>query len=104
MEYTPEQTTRADVDATSGPLVLAFGTDWCGYCRSAERYITPALDEHPGVPVISVEDGKGRPLGRSYGVKLWPTLVFLRDGEEVDRVVRPGDRTALDAAMNAITT
>ncbi len=44
----------------------------------------------PGVRHIKVEDGKGRPLGRSFRVKLWPTLVFLRDGKVIKQVARPG--------------
>ena len=35
------------------------------------------------------EDGPGRPLGRSFRIKLWPTVVVLKDGQEVARVVRP---------------
>ncbi|MDQ3057056.1 MAG: thioredoxin family protein, partial [Pseudomonadota bacterium] len=38
---------------------------------------------------IKIEDGRGMPLGRSFRVKRWPTLVLLRDGVEVARVVRP---------------
>jgi thioredoxin 1 len=38
---------------------------------------------------MKVADGRGRPLGRSYRVKLWPTLIFLKDGQEITRVVRP---------------
>ncbi len=38
---------------------------------------------------IKIEDGRGKPLGRSFRVKLWPTLVLLQDGVEVARVVRP---------------
>lgn len=52
---------------------------------------------------LKVEDGSGRPLGRSFRVKLWPTLVFLRDGQEVSRLVRPQQagpiRDALARAM-----
>lgn len=44
---------------------------------------------HADVRHLKIEDGPGRPLGRSFGIKLWPTLVFLRDGTEVARVVRP---------------
>lgn len=102
-DYSPEQPRREDIDATSGPLVVAFGTEWCGYCRAADRHIGAALADHADVPVIGVEDGKGRELGRSYRVKLWPTLVFLRDGVEIDRVVRPTDRAALDDALASIT-
>jgi thioredoxin 1 len=38
---------------------------------------------------LRVEDGRGRPLGRAFGVKLWPTLIFLHNGQELARVVRP---------------
>lgn len=97
--YEEEQLTRHEVDATTGPVVVEFGTDWCGYCIAASRFIEPALAEQPQVRRIRVEDGKGRPLGRSYRVKLWPTLVFLHDGVEVARVVRPGNRAVLDEAL-----
>lgn len=98
--YEEEQLTRDEVDATTGPVVVEFGTDWCGYCIAASRFIEPALAEQPQVRRIRVEDGKGRPLGRSYRVKLWPTLVFLHDGVEVARVVRPGNRAVLDEALS----
>lgn len=102
-DYNPQQPLREHIDATSGPLVVAFGTDWCGYCLAADRYVSAALRDHPDVAVMGVEDGPGRPLGRSFRVKLWPTLVFLRDGEEVDRVVRPQGRAVLDEALAKIT-
>ena len=87
----------------AGPVVVQFGTDGCGYCIAAERHIKPALEAAPGVQHLKVEDGKGYPLGRSFRVKLWPTLVFLRDGQELARVVRPTNRVALDEALTAIT-
>ena len=55
-----------------------------------------------GVRHIKVEDGKGRPLGRSYRVKLWPTLIFLKDGKEVERVVRPTDAHSIRNALAQI--
>lgn len=102
-DYSTEQPLRADIDATTGPLVVAFGTEWCGYCQAADRHIAAALADHPDVPLTGVEDGPGRPLGRSFRVKLWPTLVFLRDGVEVDRVVRPTGRAAVDEGLAKIT-
>ena len=41
--------------------------------------IAGAFASHPEVRHLKVEDGPGRPLGRSFRVKLWPTLVFLQD-------------------------
>ena len=51
---------------------------------------------------LKIEDGRGKPLGRSFRVKLWPTLVFLRDGEEVARLVRPTMRGEIADALDAI--
>ena len=87
----------------AGPVVLDFGTDWCGHCRAAAPLVERALADHPGVRHVRVEDGPGRPLGRSFRVKLWPTLVFLRDGTELARVVRPSSAGSLSAALDRIT-
>lgn len=94
--------TREEIDATRGPLVLEFGTSWCGYCQGAQPHITAALAELPGVPHTKVEDGPGRPLGRSFRVKLWPTVIALRDGVEVARVVRPESVDQVRQAMAAL--
>ncbi|RYY70951.1 MAG: thioredoxin [Comamonadaceae bacterium] len=98
-DSTTTELSRAEVDALAGPAVLEFGTGWCGYCRGAQPIIAAALADHPGVRHIKVEDGPGRPLGRSFGVRLWPTLVFLRDGEERGRVTRPQDDRGLREAL-----
>lgn len=100
--YLPETLTRNEVDALPGATVLQFGTDWCGYCRAAAPSIDSVVGTADGVRHILVEDGKGRPLGRSYRVKLWPTLIFLADGREVARVVRPWDTSELSIAMDAL--
>ena len=91
--FTPETLSRAEVDATTGPLVLEFGANWCGWCQGAQPHVEAAFTQAgAAVPHVKVEDGPGRPLGRSFRVKLWPTLVILKDGVEVARLVRP-DRT-----------
>ena len=90
-DYEEPGPTRDEVDATRGVVVLEFGANWCGYCQGARSAIETAIDEHAAVQHIKVADGPGRPLGRSYRVKLWPTLIILKDGQEVARVVRPTD-------------
>lgn len=97
--YATHQPERAEIDAAPGLVVLDFGTDWCGYCRAAEPAIAQAVAAYPAASHIKVEDGPGRPLGRSFRVKLWPTVVVLRDGHEVARVVRPADVGAVSDAL-----
>jgi thioredoxin 1 len=97
--YETAQPERSAIDALPGTIALDFGTNWCGYCRNAEPHIERALAGAQGVQHIKVEDGPGRPLGRSFRVKLWPTVVVLKDGKEVARVVRPLDADAVRDAL-----
>jgi thioredoxin 1 len=83
--------TREEVDHMTGPVLLEIGASWCGHCQAIQPQLAALLAQHPEVRHFKVEDGKGRPLGRSFGVKLWPTLVFLRDGRVVRQAVRPSD-------------
>jgi len=94
--------TRAEIDALPGATVLEFGAGWCPICQAARPLIDRALARHPDVQHRWVEDGKGKPLGRSFRVKLWPTLIFLRDGVEVARVVRPSQASELQAAFQRL--
>ena len=97
-----EAPNRPEVDALAGQTLLEFGTDWCGHCRAAQSAIDAALAAHTDWRHVKVEDGPGRALGRSYRVKLWPTLVLLRDGQEVGRCVRPTRAADIAAALGAV--
>jgi thioredoxin 1 len=93
---------REQVDTMGGATVLEFGTGWCPYCTAARPLIERALGEHPGVRHLQIEDGRGKRLGRTFTVKLWPTFVFLRDGIEVARVVRPRSADELADAFEKL--
>ena len=97
--YASTQPERSAIDVLQGTVALEFGTDWCGFCRAGSPLIASAVAGVPGVQHIKVEDGSGRALGRSFRVKLWPTLVVLRDGKEVARVVRPADEAEVRLAL-----
>jgi thioredoxin 1 len=95
---TPEPS-RAEVDALPGPTLLEFGTGWCGHCLRAQPLIAGAMQAHPNLRHLKIEDGPGRPLGRSYRIKLWPSLVLLKDGQELERLVRPQSQAEIAAAL-----
>lgn len=88
--------TRGEIDRTGGPVLLEFGASWCGHCRALAPGLARLLEGHPDIQHIKVEDGPGKWLGRSFRDKLWPTLVFLRDGQVVRQVARPGLREIQD--------
>ena len=95
-----EAPSLTEVQALPGLILLEFGTEWCGHCRAAQALVAQALAEQPQWQHLKIEDGPGRALGRSYRIKLWPTLVFLRDGQEVARLVRPASAQAIEIAMS----
>jgi thioredoxin 1 len=98
----PEQApSRDDIDRGTGLVLLEFGTDWCPICRALAPYVSALLQQHPQVRHVKVEDGPGRPLGRSFRVRLWPNLVFLQDGVAVRQLARP-TAAALKEAFAAL--
>src|SRR5690242_548209 len=101
-DYAATEPTREEVDRLPGATLLEFGSPGCGYCRAAQPLVESALSSHPGIRHIKVHDASGRRLGRSFRVKLWPTLVFVKDGAEVERLVRPTDASAIAAALERI--
>ena len=97
--YAATEPARQEIDALEGPTLLEFGSPTCGHCRVAQPLIASALANHPRVRHVKIADGSGRPLGRSFRVKLWPTLVFLRNGVESARLVRPDGVSAIGEAL-----
>ena len=102
VEYAEVEPKREEVDALPGPTLLEFGSPWCGHCRRAQPLIAEALSAHPDVRHVKVADASGKRLGRSFKVKLWPTLVFLRDGKEAAKLVRPQDGEEIKQALAQI--
>ena len=101
-EYAATEPSRVEIDRSAGPLLLEFGSHDCGHCRFAAPAIERALATHPTVRHLKIQDGSGRPLGRSFEVRSWPTLVFLRDGIEVARLVRPTGITPIARELERI--
>ena len=94
--WSQEAPSRDEVDAISGPVLVEFGAEWCPHCQAVQQELEALLQ---GVEMthLKIADGKGRPLGRSFGVKLWPNFVFLRDGELKAQLARPSSRELSEA-------
>ena len=101
-EYAEVEPKREEVDAMPGATLVEFGSPWCGHCRRAQPLIAEAISSHPNVRHIKVADASGKRLGRSFKVKLWPTLVFLRDGREAAKLVRPDSAEEIKQALAQI--
>ena len=101
--YEESALSRAELDLIKTPLVLEFGAQWCGHCMAAQPHIESAFSAYPNLQHVKIEDGPGRPLGRSFKVKLWPTLIFINNGQEVSRLVRPAAAAEISDALMQIS-
>jgi thioredoxin 1 len=100
---TPEPS-RDFINHIFGAVMLEFGAEWCGYCQAAQDIISQSIAAFPQVEHLRIEDGAGRRLGRSFNIKLWPTLIFLKDGIELNRLVREINSSELTASLALITS
>ncbi len=111
-EYATTEPTREAIDAVEGLILVEFGAPWCPHCIAAQAPLAQVLAAHENMAHESVaqrtiahykiEDGPGRPLGRSFRIKLWPTLVLLRDGVEIARVVRPTQADEIERTLFSV--
>lgn len=101
MDYMEAAPSAAAIASRPGWTLLDFGTDWCGWCQQARPLVDAAVGANAAITHLRVEDGKGRPLGRAYGVRLWPTLILLQDGVEQSRLVRPQSDAEVMALLDA---
>ena len=102
--YDKPEPSRDEVNSWTDPAILEFGTGWCLHCQAAQPAIEAALADHPEVRHVKIGDGKGKPLGRSFQVRLWPTLVFLKEGHEMARAVRPTTEAEVREGLATITS
>ena len=102
------QPEAAGVDAFVGPpghALLFFSEDPVQYRETLDLcVILPEIAAaFPGRFRVGVLlPGAARAVAPKFGVRRWPTLVFLRAGTEVDRLIRPTERALIEEALDRI--
>lgn len=85
-----------EVAAGRLPVLVDLWADWCGPCRLIAPAVEQASRDLAGrLKVVKVDVDRAPGVSARYGVQGIPTLLVLRDGQEVDRQVGASGADAL---------
>ncbi|GAA5120420.1 thioredoxin family protein [Alloalcanivorax gelatiniphagus] len=101
-EYATNHPTRDEIQGIAEPTVLEFGSPDCPYCQKTEPMVKAAFQDFPGISHVKLADHQDKMLGRAFNVDKWPTLIFIQEGREVSRLVRPENEDAIRDRMEDI--
>jgi len=84
---------------TEERLLVDFYADWCGPCQSMARVVEELASE-TDVPIVRVNVEESPLLAHQFDVRALPTILGLRHGEEVDRLVGVQQRADLEGLLD----
>lgn len=95
---------RFENEAKSGLVVVDFNAPWCPDCVKIQPIMKVLAEEYRGkVKIFSVNIDEEEKIKDDYGIRRIPTLVFLKDGEEVgERLVEPDNKVDIESGIKRL--
>ena len=81
------QNFEEEVIKSEKPVLIDFYADWCGPCKMLSPIIDEIAEENSEIKVVKVNVDDSQDLAMKYQVMSIPTLVVIKNGEEVNRSV-----------------
>jgi len=85
------------------PLVVDFWATWCGPCRMVGPIISELAQDYDGKIVVGKCDVDENDEGAAeFGVRNIPTILFIKNGQVVDKFVGAAPKSVLDEKFRAL--
>ena len=67
--------------------ILHFYAEWCGPCKMLDPILKELIDENDDLDIVDINIDENEDEASKFGVMSIPTLIFIKDNEEVDRTI-----------------
>lgn len=85
------------------PALVDFWATWCGPCRMVGPLVEEIANEYDGKAVVGKVDVDNNPeIAQKYGIRNIPTILFIKDGEVVDKQVGAVSKDVLAQKLEAM--
>ncbi len=101
--HVTDATFEEEVLKSNVPVMVDFWAEWCGPCKMIGPIVDELSTEFEGkAKMVKVDVDNNGDTAAKYGIRNIPTLLFFKNGEQVDKQVGVVAKAALAEKINAL--